>query len=102
MPITPLWRWWDTNTGMPSEIQADYIDSNDYAKGTGYKLWQYGDALVEASKMYHIPVFDLYWNCMMFKHNRFQYFNTTDGTHPKLEGRKLMAEIISAHMESVY
>ena len=102
MAITPLWRWWDTNTGMPSEIHSDYIDSNDYAKGTGYKLWQYGDTLVEASKMYHIPVFDLYWNCMMFKQNRFQYFNTTDGTHPKQEGRELMAELISAHMESVY
>lgn len=102
MPITPLWRWWDTNTGMPSEIQSDYIDSNDYAKGTGYKLWQYGDALVAAAKLYHVPTFDLYWNCMMFKQNRLEYFNASDGTHPKLEGRELMAELISAHMESVY
>lgn len=102
MVITPLWRWWDTNTGMPSEIHADYIDSNDYAKGTGYKLWQYGDALVEAAKWYHIPVFDLYWNCMITKQNRLEYFNATDGTHPKLEGRELMAELISAHMKSVY
>ena len=102
MVITPLWRWWDTNTGMPSEIHSDYIDSNDYAKGTGYKLWQYGDALVSAAKLYHVPVFDLYWNCMMNKQNRFQYFNTTDGTHPKQEGRELMAELISAHLESVY
>lgn len=100
--ITPLWRWWDTNTGMPSEIQLGYIDSNDYAKGTGYKLWQYGDALVDAAKWYHIPVLDMYFNCMMNKQNRFQYFNTTDGTHPKLEGRELMAELISAYMESVY
>lgn len=102
LAITPLWRWWDTNTGMPSEIQLDYIDSDDYAKGTGYKLWQYGDALKEAAKMYHVPVFDLYWNCMMTKQNRLQYFDSNDGTHPKEEGRKLMAEMISAHMESVY
>lgn len=102
LAITPLWRWWDTNTGMPSEIQSDYIDSNDYAKGTGYKLWQYGDALVAAAKLYHIPVFDLYWNCMMTKQNRLEYFDSNDGTHPKEEGRKLMAEMISAHMESVY
>lgn len=102
MVITPLWRWWDTNTGMPSEIHSDYIDSNDYAKGTGYKLWQYGDALAEAAKWYHIPVFDLYWNCMMTKQNRPEYFNYNDGTHPKLEGRELMAKLISAHMESVY
>lgn len=102
MVITPLWRWWDTNTGMPSEIHTDYIDSNDYAKGTGYKLWQYGDALVEAAKWYHIPVFDLYWNCMMTKQNRFEYFNTNDGTHPKHNGIVLMSEMISAHMVSVY
>lgn len=100
--ITPLWRWWDTNTGMPSEIQVDYIDSNDYAKGTGYKLWQYGDALVDAAKMYHIPVFDLYWNCMMTKQNRLEYFNYNDGTHPKEEGRRLMANMISARMASMY
>jgi lysophospholipase L1-like esterase len=102
MTITPLWRWWDTNTGMPSEIHSDYIDSNDYAKGTGYKLWQYGDALVAAAKFYHIPVFDLYWNCMMTKQNRFEYFDTTDGTHPKLKGRELMAELISAQLEAIY
>ena len=100
--ITPLWRWWDTNTGMPSEIHTDYIDSNDYAKGTGYKLWQYGDALVEAAKWYHIPVFDLYWNCMMFKQNRFEYFNTNDGTHPKAAGLQLMAGMISEQLETRY
>ena len=102
MVLTPLWRWWDTNTGMPSEIHTDYIDSNDYAKGTGYKLWQYGDALVAAAKLYHIPVFDLYWNCMMTKQNRFEYFNTNDGTHPKQAGLQMMAGMISAHMESAY
>lgn len=100
--ITPLWRWWDTNTGMPSEIHSDYIDSNDYAKGTGYKLWQYGDALADAAKLYHIPTFNLYWSCMMTKQNRLQYFNYNDGTHPKLEGRELMAELISAQLEAIY
>lgn len=100
--ITPLWRWWDTNTGMPSEIHSDYIDSNDYAKGTGYKLWQYGDALAEAAKLYHIPVLNLYWNCMMTKQNRYQYFETTDGTHPKEAGRYLMAQMISAWLSAKY
>lgn len=102
LTITPLWRWWDTNTGMPSEIAADYIDSNDYAKGTGYKLWQYGDALVQAAKMYHVPVFDLYWNCMMTKNNRLLYFPANDGTHPNESGRRLMASMISARLESAY
>lgn len=102
LPITPLWRFWDTNTGLPSEVQGDYIDSNTYAKGTGYHLWEYGDALIDAAKDYQIPVFDIYHVCMMNKFNRHQYFETTDGTHPKLEGRKLMAEMISANMESAY
>ena len=87
---------------MPSEIHSDYIDSNDYAKGTGYKLWQYGDALADAAKLYHIPTFNLYWSCMMTKQNRLQYFNYNDGTHPKLEGRELMAELISAQLEAIY
>jgi len=100
--ITPLWRWWDANTGMPSEIHSDYIDSNDYAKGTGYKLWQYGDALADAAKLYHIHTFNLYWNCMMTKQNRLEYFDYNDGTHPKLKGRELMAELISAQLEAIY
>lgn len=100
--LTPLWRFWDTNTGLPSEITSDYIDSNDYHKGTGYYLWNYGNALMEAAEKYQIPVFDLYHNCMMNRYNRLQYFNATDGTHPKLEGRELMAAMISARMEAAY
>lgn len=63
---------------------------------------QIGDALVEAAKWYHIPVFDLYWNCMMFKQNRFEYFNTNDGTHPKAAGLQLMAGMISEQLETRY
>ena len=100
--ITPLWRWWDTNTGMPSEIQADYIDANDYAKGTGYKLWQYGDALADVAKLYHIPTLNIFWECMMTKQNRLEYFNANDGTHPKESGRYLMAQIIKVCLESKY
>ena len=71
-------------------------------KGTGYYLWNYGNALMEAAEKYQIPVFDLYHNCMMNRYNRLQYFNATDGTHPKLEGRELMAAMISARMEAAY
>ena len=102
LPITPLWRWWDTNSGMPSGVTGDYLDANTYAKGTGYYLWNYGNALIEAAKWYHIPVLDMYFNCMMNKQNRFQYFNPTDGTHPKLEGRILFAEILRSALESRY
>lgn len=102
LPITPLWRFWDSDTGMPSGQTGDYLDANTYAKGTGYYLWNYGDALIEASKEYHIPVLDMYHNCMMNKFNRHQYFNITDGTHPKYEGRKLFAEILSGALESKY
>lgn len=102
LPITPLWRFWDTNTGLPSEVQGDYIDSNTYAKGTGYKLWEYGDALIEAAKDYQIPVFDIYHVCMMNKFNRHQYFETTDGTHPKLEGRVMMSGMIAGHLNATY
>lgn len=102
LAITPLWRFWDTNTGLPSGETGDYLDANTYAKGTGYYLWNYGDALIEAAKEYHIPVLDMYHNCMMNKYNRHQYFNVTDGTHPKYEGRKLFAEILVGALESKY
>lgn len=102
LPITPLWRFWDTNTGLPSEVQEDYIDSNTYAKGTGYKLWEYGDALIEAAKDYQIPVFDIYHVCMMNKFNRHEYFETTDGTHPKLEGRVMMTGMIAGYLNATY
>lgn len=100
--ITPLWRWWDTNTGMPSEIHTDYIDANDYAKGTGYKLWQYGDALEQAAKLYHIPVFNIFWECVMTKQNRLEYFNYNDGTHPNSTGIHLMADMISDQLRTRY
>ena len=102
LPITPLWRFWDTNTGLPSEVQGDYIDSNTYIKGTGYHLWEYGDALMEAAKDYQIPVFDIYHVCMMNKFNRHQYFETTDGTHPKLDGRNMMSGMIAGYLNATY
>ena len=102
MPITPLWRYWDTDTGLPSGVSDPYIDSNTYQKGTGYYLFDYGDALITAAAEYQIPVFDIYHNCMMNKFNRHEYFNINDGTHPKEAGREFMAQMISAHLNSVY
>ena len=102
LAITPLWRWWDTNSGMPSGETGDYLEANTYAKGTGYYLWNYGNALIEAAKWYHIPVLDMYFNCMMNKQNRYQYFNVNDGTHPKVEGKMLFAQILAAALEAKY
>lgn len=95
--ITPLWRWWDETAGS-----VEYRDSDTYAKGTGWYLYDYGNALIEACKEYHIPCFDLYYECMMNKLNRYVYFPANDGTHPNIVGRMLMAEKISARLESVY
>ena len=95
--LTPLWRWWDeTAGGVP------YRDSDTYAKGTGWYLYDYGNALIDACKEYHIPYLDLYYECMMNKFNRYQYFNTNDGTHPNDTGRELLAEKISAKLGSTY
>lgn len=95
--LTPLWRWWDeTAGGVP------YRDSDNYAKGTGWYLYDYGNALIEACKEYHIPCLDLYYECMMNKFNRYVYFNTNDGTHPNEVGRTLLAEKISAKLGSTY
>lgn len=95
--LTPLWRWWDeTAGGVP------YRDSDNYAKGTGWYLFDYSKALIEACKEYHIPCLDLYYECMLNKFNRYVYFNTNDGTHPNATGRELVAGKISAKLSSTY
>lgn len=95
--LAPLWRWWDENTGVEA-----YRDSDNYAKGTGWYLFDYSKALIEACKEYHIPCLDLYYECMFNKFNRYVYFNTNDGTHPNATGRELLAEKISAKLGSTY
>lgn len=83
VPITPIWRWWDTNTGAGAYGDSDTVENSV----SHVKLIDMADGLIEASQIpYHLHVCDLYYNCGFNKQNRYEYFFTNDGTHPKPYG----------------
>ena len=89
LPVTPCWRWWDQNTGA-----SQYGDSDTVENSVSHlKLLQFADGLKEvAQKKYHLDVFDLYYNSGFNKSNRYVYFFTNDGTHPKPYGISVIGE----------
>lgn len=99
LPVTPIWRWWDTNTGAGA-----YGDSDTVANSVSHvKLWEMADGLKDACKIpYHLHVCDLYYNSGFNKQNRYQYFFTNDGTHPKPYGiKQLGIKIANALMNGI-
>ena len=87
IPITPIWRWWDTGTGAGAYGDTDTVAN----RISGYKLSQFADGLITASAtLYHIKAVDMYYGSGFNKYNRYQYFFTNDGTHPKPYGIEVM------------
>lgn len=79
--LTPICRYFGN----------DISNWDDSKWGDNFKYGEYDfiamPTLVEAEKAvaryWHIPVVDLYWTLGWNKWNYSQYFNNTDGTHPK-------------------
>ena len=81
---TPIYRFW---------MNSSYVfidDSNTHLNSHGVKLTDFVAKCKEVANQYPVPIIDNYV-IGMNKYNRSQYFNTTDGTHPKAEGNMLIA-----------
>ena len=80
--ITPMYRFvtddpaWDTET---KQFNGKYI-------------YDFGDALIEVCKGYHIPYIDMYRESGVNAYNRTNYI--ADGTHPTEAGIVNLANII--------
>ena len=93
--ITPMWRWFIEN----GEYFYDSDDSRS-RNTRGYSLLDYVDACFEISTKLHVQCIDTYYNLGVNNVNYLNYFNSTDGTHPNLKGRKIRAEKIAAQIET--
>ena len=92
----PIYRVWLT------EQYAFDEDSNtkEVTTWTGgdikHKLTDFIEAEREVCKANQIPVIDNYYDLGVNKWNWLTYYPSNDGTHPKIEGRKLIAKHIAS------
>ena len=89
--VTPTYRWFLDAALAYSHDCDDEAAKNDLA----YLLKDYVAACKEVCEKYHIHCVDNFSGIGMNKYNRLQYFDSTDGTHPKREGRTLLAQHIA-------
>ena len=92
----PIYRVWLT------EQYAFDEDSNtkEVTTWTGgdvkHKLTDFVEAERTVCKANQIPVIDNYYDLGVNKWNWLTYYPSNDGTHPKIEGRKLIAKHIAS------
>ena len=80
MLMTPIFRS-RINTG-------DNKNSDEYTVNDRY-LSEYVDAMIEVGKVNHVPVVDMYSNCMINKYNASVYLS--DGLHLNDDGQSMFA-----------
>ena len=78
------YRFWMDESGVFTE------DSDIKTRSDGKKLTDFVVKTEEIAKAYHLPFINNY-DIGMNKFNRSQYFTATDGTHPNINGRHLIA-----------
>ena len=83
--ISPAWRF---------DPGSTYKDSDTWQLYGNY-LYEIADGEVDVCKQFHFHMYNQYYECGFNKPNRFQYFFSNDGTHPKLYGRQTMATKIA-------
>ena len=91
--VTPTYRWFLSNGSYSHDCD------DDMAKNTiGYFLKDYVNACKEVCNQYHIHCIDNFNGIGMNKYNRLHYFESDDGTHPKITGRVALAENMSSEL----
>ena len=89
-----IYRFWiDT-----SNDNAFIDDSDTHTRNDGKMLTDFVEKTKEVAVEYHLPYIDNYYSLGMNKFNRSIYFSKTDGTHPLLTGRRLIAEHIAINL----
>lgn len=86
---TPIYRFYLDESGA-------YSNDSDTATNTnGVTLVEFAEKAIEVAKEYHLPYIDNYNELGINKFTRLEYFDATDGTHPNLAGRHLIARHIA-------
>lgn len=92
MLVTPIFR--------ASTEPGDSMSGDDNMVNGKY-LRDYAQAVVDIGKYNHIPVLDLYSECMINKYNYSSYLND-EGVYPSDEGHTMLAEKIHNGMLRYY
>jgi lysophospholipase L1-like esterase len=91
--ISPTWRlWYTVNDG--SGVYLEDSDSKDWGGGT---LIDYCESLKNIADELHVKYVDAY-NIGINRYNYPRYFNSTDGTHHDVAGRRLLAEYLARQL----
>ncbi|QSW33881.1 hypothetical protein KQ929_08275 [Leclercia pneumoniae] len=93
--ITPLWR-----LRTPSDYDGVNGGSDKTTNANGVFLVDFVDALIECCGRNHIEVWDGYRKSGINQYTAKEYL--VDGVHPTKEGYELLADKISAFMESSF
>lgn len=86
---TPTYRFWMNAQGQFVEDSNTKVNET-----TNTKLTDFVAKTIEVAEQYQLPYINNY-EIGMNRYNRSYYFYPTDGTHPKPEGNKLIADNIS-------
>ena len=89
--ITPMWR---------QRLAVNDNKDSDIYPYDGKYLKDYVTALIEVAKSNHIPVKNLYNECLINKYNYSAYL--ADGLHPNDYGHEYLADVIYSSLNSVY
>lgn len=95
---TPTYRFYQEGGVFTDDSNTH--EEDDYA-GVSNKLTDFVAKAQEISKEYQIPCIDDYYTLGANSYTRLAFFNSTDGTHPKAEGRRRIAEHLSAQLVSL-
>lgn len=96
--VTPIYRWYESG-GVYTDDSNTHTE-NDY-QGASNKLTDFVAKAQDISMENQLPCIDDYYTLGANKYTRLQFFDSTDGTHPNANGRKLIAEHLAAQLISL-
>ena len=88
--FTPIYRF---NLGGSGQDSDTYVNT-----GSGLKLHDVCDAIIETAKEFNVPCKDMYYGCNINQYNKELYMG--DDTHPNANGYALMGEKIAKFINS--
>lgn len=91
--VTPTYRYFVQNNLFSYDC-----DDEQAINSRGYKVVDYVNSIIDTCKKFHIDCVDNFNGIGMNRFNYQYYFTSTDGTHPKREGRVLLAENIAKEL----
>ncbi len=100
IPITPIYRWWRDGDTTNFLDDSNTHEIEDYL-GTDRLLTDFVACVKAVSFHLQLPYIDDYHTLGANMYTYLSYFDNTDGTHPKANGRKRIAEHIASQLDSV-